>query len=1141
MPSANAASLGKYGDIPVSYYTGVPNIGIPIHTLTEGPISLPISLSYHAGGVKVGEPSSWVGLGWSLSAGGMISRTVQGRADESCFGYFNVGKDVEINSVTNCIVEQGSVTNGGLANGSVDGEPDIFFFSIGGYSGKFYIGADLTNNSIVDGPVVLIPKQDVKVEYSATESSNCANVYRLQNFTITTPDGIKYIFGSCGDSNDAIEIMENDDNNFWHASGWYLKKIISADETNNIILKYTAEKYRYANKASGHVNVVTSSNGSWPQVTPTGSYYTHAVDIKSYRLNYVQTSTETVTFYAGTDRTTGANADLGQNTDGNAALVGVENAKLLDSISIVNGTSTYCKSIVLTRSFFQDNDATHKSGQYTDFRPRLDAVQERACNCSAVIPPHTFTYYGKTGNLNYLPNRLSSAIDHWGYNNDATTNPHSGYNIPYTRLPTYTISGTTITPILGASNRESNEEAMKWGTIQQIKYPTGGNTLFEFEANTVWDEAGVSALQDEEVAQRAWDGGDCANDVTYNNSTSVTKSITYVDGAFYTLDYRSAANHGGICNDNPSFITIYVYQGTTQICSTTVNTSTAAIANTASPILYQFGVQSGKLTDIFPCLSSAGTYTFKFVGSNCAIKFTFKKQITLEAGTNRKVGGLRIKRITSSDGVNAANNVVKTYNYNSIVTNLTNRSSAIVYSRPVYGTNYAGSLTACSGIAGITSPVHFFMDNSIVPLGSFEGNHIGYSSVKEYSTVLETGQYSLYEYSNAPMPSFTGLPMEPAQPRIGMGELTKKTQFNNSAAEVASETYTVNPETDEGGVGTYVKFNTYQQGGGGTAISFWKKYDIKTRPYRLSSRVSIIDGVTTTTSYAYRGFLPPYAKQSETVTNSNGIPTTTFYYYPSDMGASYAHLVSRYMVFPVSTMTATGNAPSPSDNATKWAKVEYNALAQPQYLKECLNNADFTNAANWITRMYIESYTANGMPEKIWRNNAQIPEVYSWNNKLLTQKQYGTVANNILTWAMTYKAGTSLVETITDENGLKKQFSYDALMRLSKLRDRYNGTDAEPTNEQANIDYVYQYKDAANPYSFVKTTTTLADGYPAAVGTTLTPIVAQQFMDGLGRSVMSQRNNYTPSAQNQKKLCHIRCFRTARPRIPTCRKNDFGR
>ena len=78
----NAASLGKYVDIPVSLYTGVPNIGVPIYTIQEGPLSLPISLSYHASGVKINELASSVGLGWSLNAGGMISRTVLGLYDE---------------------------------------------------------------------------------------------------------------------------------------------------------------------------------------------------------------------------------------------------------------------------------------------------------------------------------------------------------------------------------------------------------------------------------------------------------------------------------------------------------------------------------------------------------------------------------------------------------------------------------------------------------------------------------------------------------------------------------------------------------------------------------------------------------------------------------------------------------------------------------------------------------------------------------------------------------------------------------------------------------------------------------------------------------------------------------------------------
>jgi hypothetical protein len=59
--SPNAAEIAKYGEIPVGYFTGVPNIGIPIYTIKSGSLNLPLSLSYHAGGNKVESISSWVG------------------------------------------------------------------------------------------------------------------------------------------------------------------------------------------------------------------------------------------------------------------------------------------------------------------------------------------------------------------------------------------------------------------------------------------------------------------------------------------------------------------------------------------------------------------------------------------------------------------------------------------------------------------------------------------------------------------------------------------------------------------------------------------------------------------------------------------------------------------------------------------------------------------------------------------------------------------------------------------------------------------------------------------------------------------------------------------------------------------------
>ena len=54
--SADAAALGKYGRVPVSPFTGIPNISIPIYTIKSGDLTLPVSQTTCAlleGGVEV--------------------------------------------------------------------------------------------------------------------------------------------------------------------------------------------------------------------------------------------------------------------------------------------------------------------------------------------------------------------------------------------------------------------------------------------------------------------------------------------------------------------------------------------------------------------------------------------------------------------------------------------------------------------------------------------------------------------------------------------------------------------------------------------------------------------------------------------------------------------------------------------------------------------------------------------------------------------------------------------------------------------------------------------------------------------------------------------------------------------------------
>src|SRR4249919_3330363 len=156
--SPNAASLGKYGDMPISYNTGTPQISIPIYTAESGSMKLPVSLSYHASGLKAGETASWVGAGWSLSAGGMITRSVMSAPDDRGFSINNVWKghysDYGFNSYLN--TASGQIDDMAFARGNKDGEPDLYFFNFAGFTGKFYFNDDRTP--------ILVPEQDFKIQ-----------------------------------------------------------------------------------------------------------------------------------------------------------------------------------------------------------------------------------------------------------------------------------------------------------------------------------------------------------------------------------------------------------------------------------------------------------------------------------------------------------------------------------------------------------------------------------------------------------------------------------------------------------------------------------------------------------------------------------------------------------------------------------------------------------------------------------------------------------------------------------------------------------------------------------------------------------------------------------------------------------------
>lgn len=87
--SPETASLGKFGAYPVSYYTGQPDISIPLYRLDVHGLSIPIALRYDPSGFMPNKDSGKVGHDWSLVAGGIITRSVNLMPDEYSGNSFN--------------------------------------------------------------------------------------------------------------------------------------------------------------------------------------------------------------------------------------------------------------------------------------------------------------------------------------------------------------------------------------------------------------------------------------------------------------------------------------------------------------------------------------------------------------------------------------------------------------------------------------------------------------------------------------------------------------------------------------------------------------------------------------------------------------------------------------------------------------------------------------------------------------------------------------------------------------------------------------------------------------------------------------------------------------------------------------------
>lgn len=444
-PSPTAAALMKFADIPVSPYTGVPNIDIPLFIAKSGDITVPVSLSYHAGGIRMNEEASWVGLGWNLNAGGAISRSILDK-DDFAGGYFvNNLADIKkqpmrmlFHTDTIRFSDDQYFPNGRYAisgpaseSGFYDFEADVFTYNFLGRSGKFIISRK--------GKIVFSKHEDLKVTFDK----------RGDGFTVIDEHGFTYLFDFKERSTSSETLLQP-------VTSWYLSAIRSpkGDEVKFLYEQDTSPTYMLP-------AIIESSNYNCTPSPPPIQ-----VSAFHYEVHLKQIEFDNGFIAFGSD---GERADL-------------SGGRRLNNIRIYaakpGAVSSLIKEYAFEYSYFNEALALSNSKEF--LRLRLDKLTERANGIQ--LPPYQFTYNFPSRYYAELSGKSTFSIDHWGYFNGVENKTF----IPRYRgiFRNFSINNHSEAWVdIPGADRYTRPEHVNIYSLKEIRYPAGGRTEFELEAH----------------------------------------------------------------------------------------------------------------------------------------------------------------------------------------------------------------------------------------------------------------------------------------------------------------------------------------------------------------------------------------------------------------------------------------------------------------------------------------------------------------------------------------------------------------------------------------------------------------------------------------------------------------------------------
>ena len=347
-PAPEAASAVRFVDVPFSHSQGLACLDIPVYTVKGRELSIPVSLSYASGGVKLDEVAGVAGLGWRLEAGGCVTRTVVDMPDEFLSAELSHGMPSQAMLAKLGDPDDRSSEKAAFLRDIVwhrtDVSLDRYSYNVCGLSGSFVI--------LDDGSVFHLSGDGVGISYAGTPFTG------VTAFTLTGPDGTVYVLdvtetGRHDGSGDSPPTPTSGQPDRWTATtAWLLRTVTSRSGLETATFSYTepAEWVRNLRSGRSDINIRKSASSEEWSVSSADTYIAESYSTRV--LSSISLSGFTVSFNYATGTGDNLHAVLPGQSKANypfrltGICVSYDGGSLLD-VSVGTGRDAYDGRIVL--------------------------------------------------------------------------------------------------------------------------------------------------------------------------------------------------------------------------------------------------------------------------------------------------------------------------------------------------------------------------------------------------------------------------------------------------------------------------------------------------------------------------------------------------------------------------------------------------------------------------------------------------------------------------------------------------------------------------------------------------------------------------------------------------------------------------